>query len=134
MSRLTLLITALALSTAACGSTTTTPDPPPDPVTDVFSGTLSPRGGVTHTFVIPRSGVVEARLSALAPDSAVIIGLALGTFSNNSCQIILSNDAATLGSVIQGQTSGSGNLCVRVYDSAGNVTEALTYDVQVTHP
>jgi hypothetical protein len=135
MSRSALLamFSAAALSAAACSNSNTTPDPVPDPVVDVFSGTLTPSGGVTHTFVTPRSGSIEARLTTLAPDGTVIIGVALGTWNGSACQIILSNDKATTGSTVTGATSGAGNLCVRVYD-VGNVTEPMTYDIQVTHP
>jgi hypothetical protein len=134
MSRFTLLLAVAALSAGACNNTSTAPDPVPDPVTDVYSGTLTPNGGVTHTFVTPRSGSIEARLSALAPDGTVIIGISLGTWNGNACQVILANDKATLGSLVSGATSSSGNFCVRVYDSAGNVTEPVSYDVQVVHP
>jgi hypothetical protein len=119
-------------SAAACGGTTT-PDPPPDPVVDVFSGTLTPNGAVTHTFVTSRSGEIRARLSVLEPDQLLVIGVALGTWNGVSCQIVLPNDKATLGSEVIGAATAAGNLCVRLYD-VGTMTAATTYDIQVTHP
>src|SRR5262249_9021407 len=86
MSRLRFLAVAFALGTVACGSDTTTPTTPTTPttVTDTFAGTLTPNGGVTQTFTTAASGTITATLTTLAPNSTLIVGLALGTFNVNA--------------------------------------------------
>jgi hypothetical protein len=134
MSRFTFLTVALALTAAACGSDTpTTPTTPAAPtVTSTFSGELNKNGGDTFSFATAQSGTMTATLSALGPDSALIVGLALGTWNGNACQIILPKDNATQGSQVIGQGSSAGNYCVRIYD-VGNVVDPITYEIQVVH-
>ena len=128
----------LVVVMAACGEdpfeTPTNPNPPV-PVTETFTGTVNQNGAQTHTFSSSASGTVTATLTTLGPDSALIIGLALGTWNGNVCQIVLPKDNATQGSVITGGVSALGNLCVRIYD-VGNVTaaEPATYEITVVHP
>jgi hypothetical protein len=135
MSRLRFFAVALALGAAACGNDpVTTPTPTtPVTVTDTFSGTLTPNGATTRPFTTAASGTVTATLSSLAPDSTLIIGLALGIWNGNSCQVIFSKDTATQFSQVQGAVSSAGSLCVRVYD-VGNLIDPATYEVQVNHP
>jgi hypothetical protein len=135
MSRFRFLAVALALGAAACGNNTvTTPTPTTTPtVTDTFAGTLSPSGAATYSFTTAVSGNITATLSSLAPNSALIVGLALGTWSGNSCQVVIAKDQATLNSYVIGAASAAGILCVRIYD-VGNVTDPSTYEIQVNHP
>jgi hypothetical protein len=134
MSRLKYLTVALALTAAACGSSDsgnpTTPTIPT--VTDTYSESLTKNDAVTKSFVTSQSGPVTATLTTLAPDSTLVVGLALGTWNGTACQVVLANDKATQGSVVDAQASTSGNLCVRVYD-VGNVTTPTTFEVQVVH-
>ncbi len=134
MSRLKLWTVAmLALAAAACGDSTTTPTPPETtPITDTYSSTLNQNGAVTHTFVTSQSGSVTARLTSLTPDSTILVGLSMGTWSGTQCQVVLTNDKAAVNSFIVGTTSASGNLCVRIYDTGG-VVDPTTYEIQVTH-
>jgi hypothetical protein len=128
----------LALLMAACSSnttpTTTTPTPTPTTITDTFSGTLTKNGGHTHPFAVAVPGVVTATLVSLTPDSTLVVGLALGTWNGTACQVILPADNATQGTVVTGNISSAGNLCVRVYDSTGNVVNIETYQINVAHP
>jgi hypothetical protein len=135
MSRLTVLAMALALGTVACGSdTTTTPTPTtPATVTDTFSGTLTTNGAASYAFTTAQSGIVTATLATLSPNSTLVVGIALGTWNGNACQIILSKDSATQNSFITGQASQANTYCVRIYD-VGNVTDPQTYELQVNHP
>ena len=135
MSRLSILAVAVALATAACGSDTpTTPTTPTTvTVTDTFAGTLTPNGAASYQFTTATSGTLTATLATLAPNSSLIVGLALGTWSGNACQIILSKDSATQASFIQGQGSQASTFCVRIYD-VGNVVDPATYEIQVNHP
>lgn len=137
MRRLTLL--GLVLAMAACGDdnlpTGPTPTGPPPTTTVNFTGTLNQNGAATHTFTSSASGTLTATLTALGPDSTQVIGLSLGTWNGNVCQIVLAKDNATQGSIVTGGVSAFGNLCVRIYD-VGTITAAqpVTYEIQVIHP
>jgi len=135
MSRVTFLAMILALGAAACGSDLpSTPTPTtPVTVTDTFAGTLNRNGAASYSFTTASSGSVTAALTALAPDSTLIVGLSLGTWNGFACQIVLANDKATQTSTVIGTASAAGSLCVRVYD-VGNVSDPTTYEIQVTHP
>jgi hypothetical protein len=135
MSRLRFLVVVFALGAVSCGSnTTTTPTPiTPVTVTDTFAGTLTANGAASYTFTTATSGSVTATIATLSPNTALVVGLALGTWSGNACQIILSKDSATQFSFIIGQASQATTLCVRIYD-VGNVVDPATYEVQVNHP
>ena len=132
MSRLKYLTVVFAITAAACGSSTA-PTPPvvPSPITDIYSGEIKPNNGQTWSFVTSQSGLVTVTLTALAPDATLLVGLALGTWNGVACQLVLVNDKATLSSSLLGQTSSSGNLCVRV--SVGDVVDPVTYELSVTH-
>ncbi len=131
----TLTLTALVAVAAACGDDATTPTTPTPPVTvtETFSGSVTRNGAATHTFATQASGTVTATLTTLAPDSALVIGLSLGTFNGSACQLVITKDDATQGTVVTGGVSTLGNLCVRVYD-VGNITDPITYDITVVHP
>lgn len=132
----TAALLAIVLASFACNSDDdnipTNPTPPPT-TTVTFSGTVNRNGAVTHTFATQASGTVTATLTTLSPDSALRIGLALGTWNGAVCQIVLPNDNATQGTVVTGGVSALGNLCVRIYD-VGNVVDPVAYEVTVVHP
>jgi hypothetical protein len=76
---------------------------------------------------------VTATLTTLEPDSSLVVGLSLGTWNGQVCQIVLANDSATQGTVITGAVSSFGSLCVRIYD-VGNLTGPINYEITVVHP
>lgn len=136
MSRFTFAgLVALAITTAACGnSTTTTPTEPTTAttVTDVFSGTLTKNGASSYAFSVSAAGIVYATISTIA-DSSAVVGLSLGTWTGTSCTIVLSNDQAGVGSSVTGSVSGVGTLCARVYD-VGKSATPVDYQISVVHP
>ncbi len=137
MLRPTILTTMLLAAGfgAACGDDTpTNPTPTPDPiaVSESFSDVLNPNGGRTHPFVVERAGAVTAVINGLAPDSATVVGLSLGTWNGAACQVILANDNAQAGQTLTGSATGIGGFCVRVYDT-GRLTQTVEYTVTVTH-
>ncbi len=81
-----------------------------------------------------RSGQVQARIARLEPDATVTIGLSLGTWNGAACQTIISNDAATVSTVVIGVVDREGRLCVRVYDAAGTLPQATDYELTVVRP
>lgn len=127
---------ALALAvTSACGndSVTIPTTPTPDPITETFSGTLTPNGAATHTFSSSASGSVSATLAAVGPDDTIVMGLALGTWNGTGCAVIIANDTAVQTAVIYGNVTQAGQLCVRAYD-VGRFTEPTNYEISVVHP
>jgi hypothetical protein len=134
-----LALAAFLVVAAGCGDddAPTTPTQPTSPaaVTDSFTGTVRTNGAETHPFPVHDRGTVTATLKTLVPDDAVI-GLSLGTWNDfaSTCQITLANDKAMQGTVVSGLASSLGNLCLRVYDAAGSLTQATTYEVEIVHP
>lgn len=134
MSRLKFLAIVCALGAAACSDPTTpTQTTTPITVTDNFVGALTKNGATSYSFTTATSGTVIATLSSLGPDATTLVGLGLGTWNGSACQIILANDRAIQGSVVLGAASSAGSLCVRIYD-IGNVTDLVSYQIQVAHP
>lgn len=127
-------VLAIGLSASACDSD----DPvgpteePPVAVTETFTGTVAQNGAVRHTFVTQRAGSVTATLGTLSPDSTAILSLSLGTWNGQSCQVIIARDDASSSGSVVGSAS-AGNFCVRVSDPNGQLTQPISYDVNVTH-
>jgi hypothetical protein len=132
------LLLLVPLLGAGCGdddiTTPTMPsETPPANVTDTFTGSINRNGAATHLFVALRAGSVQATLTTVSPDPAVVLGLSLGTWNGSACAIVLANDRAAQGASILGSATATGNLCVRIYD-VGNVTDTVSYEVTVVHP
>lgn len=130
-----LLLVAVASAAAACNDNTLTSTTPTSTVTstETFTGTLTKNGAVTHQFSATSRGTVTATLTKIDPDSSQTIGVSLGTWNGVSCQTILANDSAIVGSQLVGTVSGVGNLCLRVYD-VGKLATSEDYSVDVVHP
>ena len=133
------IILALALGQTACSEEINTAnpiEPTPNPITETFTGTLTPNGAKTEPFTVTRSGAVTAGVVSLAPDATVTVGLSLGIWNGvaSTCQTIISNDTATVGTTILGAAERDGRLCVRVYDAAGTLPQATDYEVRVVRP
>lgn len=106
----------------------------PDPTTVVVSGSVTPNGAFTHPFVSQSFGTVTATVVTLGPDPEAVIGVALGTWNGVVCQIILANDQATQGTVVTGNVTSVGSLCLRVFDARGTLPGTATFDIQLVHP
>jgi hypothetical protein len=120
---------------AGCGDNDELPTAPtpPVPINTSFEGTLTPNGAQTHVFQVTRAGQVTARLSALAPSEDIVIGLSLGSFTLNACQVLLANDAAQLNSTLIGNATTAGSFCLRLYDAGGTLTGPVDYTVELSH-
>jgi hypothetical protein len=129
------LIALAALGAAGCDedTTPTTPTPPASTVTESFSGSLTRNGAVTFSFSVAATGQVTATLTELA-SSAVPVGLSLGNWNGTTCQIVLANDNSVQGTFVTGSMSGTGDLCVRLYDASGNLESTVAFKVDVVHP
>jgi hypothetical protein len=127
-----LLAATLAVSIAACGDDSpTTPTTPTGTVTEVFTGTLTVNGGVTHTFKVSGAGPVTVTIASLTP--AARLGFSVGNWSGTACSAVLSNDFALAGDVLKGEASAAVTLCTRIYDT-GYLGDAVAYELTVTHP
>ena len=124
----------LAIATAGCGGSLTNQEvSPSQTVTETFTGTLAPGGGDTHLFVTVGKGVISATITAVGDDNTRILGMALGNWSNNACQIAVANDSAIANYPMAASVTAGGNLCARVYDSKG-IPDATAYTLVVIHP
>jgi hypothetical protein len=139
------LAVLLATSLAGCDnideSLITNPGPPPM-ITTTLAGALALRGAETRTFeVIPTGQTVSitATITAITrqdeqePAAPIVVGMALGTWNGATCQVVLVNDNAFVGTTIVGSVSGYGMLCVRIYD-VGRLEAPVNYSVDVVHP
>jgi hypothetical protein len=128
-----LLLAPLAAGCGGDNSNNTPTGPEPVAVTETVNGTLTPNGGRTHEFVVQQAGTVTVKLSALAPDDTINIGLSLGTWNGAVCTAILANDKAALNTAVTGSAQQTGLFCARVYDSAGSLTTSTDYTLDITH-
>jgi len=128
---------ALALAVAGCsmigchGITS-----PSSNTVDPFSGTLAPQGGAGHFFTASKTGEYIVKLTALAPTSNALIGLALVAGNNDgtcSTSIFQQNNFSSLNVQALGGQIISGKYCVLVYD-VGTITTPQTYTITVSHP
>ena len=129
-------IVLLACVAAACDDDTpTTPITPTLPKTETFTGVVTQNGAQTHNFEVGASGTVVATLKAIGADNTLVVSFALGTWTGTSCSIVLANDAATGGAILNGTMTGIGTLCARVGD-VGNVAAGAgaPYTIEVVHP
>jgi pimeloyl-ACP methyl ester carboxylesterase len=134
------VLVSAGLSAAACGNNGLTNPTPTDPTpptlfTETFEGTVTVNGAITHPFVAQRAGTATARLSALEPDAAAVVGLSLGTWNGAVCDIKLANDVTTVSDSVANVTATAtttGNFCVRIYD-VGRLSAAASYQIIVTH-
>lgn len=132
-----ILLSATA-ALAGCGDTTTGPTPAPVPITETFTGQVTPAAGSTHSFITLTGGPIKATLTAVGPDAAKNVGFSLGTFNStlNVCTSVLDNPAALQAFEFTATVSSFGEYCVRVYDNGNITTDAVpyTYTITVVHP
>ena len=128
-------VLALALVGSACDNGPETPTiPTPVLVTETFTGTVTLNGGINHGFSVSGPGPTTAEITAIDPAGS-FIGFQLGTWSGVVCSAILSNEAGTLASVLNGTTQSSASLCVRLHDPNGTLADkTVSYTVTVKHP
>ena len=125
----------VALLGAGCGDTQdpTPIDPTPTEITEPpFTGTLTINGGATQPFQSVAAGTVTAIIDSIQPTPNIAIGIFLGTWNGTSCERIVVNATAAVGSGVAGLANGAGNLCAHVFDS-GQLTEAIQFSITIKH-
>ena len=134
--RLPLLLAALLVS-GACdnGDTPTNPTDPPTE-TETFAGTVVRNGSQIHSFVASAAGTVRATLTGVSPAGSPALGFSMGTWDGTVCTAVLTNNAATTTSVLTGTVVGISSLCIRVFDSSGEIPAdaPVNYTVTVERP
>ncbi len=140
-----LLMLAVSVTAAGCGSdSVTTPiNPTPITIVETFSGTLTVNGGITQPFVATGSGSVSVTISSLAdsngpaasgPDGTIRVGLQLGTWNGTACYVPTAyNDNAYVSTAVNLLVTAPGALCARVYDS-GKLTGPVDFEISISHP
>jgi len=127
----------LACLAAACDDNISTPSPitPILPRTETFTGVVTQNGAATHNFDVGGGGSVTALLKTIGSDNTVVVSFALGTWTGSACSIVLANDGATGGAILNGTMTGIGTLCARVSD-VGNLASGaeVPYTIEVVHP
>jgi hypothetical protein len=107
-------------------------EPPPTEITETFSlTTLTVNGAHTFSFMASRAGNITARFASLSGDGT-IVGLSLGTWNGQVCQLIVTNDNASASTTVIGTATSIGSFCVRVYD-VGKLTGPVDFEVTVSH-
>ena len=122
------------LALAGCNDPITTPTTPtPAPVSETFTGSLTVRGGVTHSFSAATAGALTATLTNIGPDENPTVGLSLGTWNGSACAIVIRQDLAVRTTVVYGTVNQAGQLCVSIYD-VGRIASPQDYEITVVHP
>lgn len=121
---------------SACGDDATDDiitTPTPNPITETFAGTVTVNGAATHTFTAAAAGTVTATLTSIGPDETIVSGMVLGEWNGTGCTERITNDSAVRTTVLTGNVSQAGQLCVRIRD-VGRFVEPVTYEITVIHP
>jgi len=138
--RILMLVAGLA-TTGACGgsdTSTTTPSVTVGPTTELFEGTLTPKGSAFFAFTVTDTGNVSVMLasvtSSAAPGNSATptLGLSVGVPSGIDCTIqnsIAASPALTSQLVVN---MPAGLYCARVYD-IGNLTSSINFAVRIVH-
>jgi uncharacterized membrane protein len=129
------LLAATLVASGCDNGPDTAPTPPTTtPVTETFTGTVNLNGAVTHAFNATAAGAVTATITAVTPSEGTVLGFQLGTWNTVTCSIVLSNDLATVGSVLTANSQSAASLCVRLHDPNGALTTSpVQYTVTVVH-
>jgi hypothetical protein len=117
------------LLAAGCGGVV---DPSKNQVEN-FSGTLEVGGAVTHFFSVSKNGEMSARLTAITPGSASLLGTALGEQVSGTCSVFGVNNFTGLNRDVFAGPINKGSYCMQVFDP-GSLTAAQNYTLQISHP
>ena|SRR5438477_1751018 len=141
-SRPFLILPTLALTTAACGGTSTTsPTSPSTTVaspttTETWPDTLPVGGSKFYSFVVSQNGTVNVTLVSVSVTdvpSTAALGVAIGTPSGTGCSGgTVTNASAGTDPQVTG-TYSPGRYCVSVSD-VGNLPAPAAFTVTIAHP
>jgi len=127
-----LVVALCACATGACHGITT----PSSNTTQTFPGTLNPGGSASYPFSVSKTGEFTVKLTAWAPNSSLLVGLAWTAGNNDgSCttSVLQQNNLTAFNTEALGGQIVSGKYCIFIYD-VGTLTAAQTYTISVSHP
>jgi hypothetical protein len=116
------------LMAAGCGN----PAASTPPTTDTYSGVVAAGGFDGRLFDVKNDGEVDITITALAPQSTIIMGLGIGQPSNDGLCTLFGNINNGVGGVLLTAVP-KGTYCYLIYD-LGNVTGSINYTLTITHP
>ena len=127
-------VTALPLVAALlAGGCSGITDPSKNTV-ESFSGTVTVLGAATtHNFSVGKNGEVSVRLTSITPNSASLLGTAIGQQFSGGCTTVAVNNFTGLNKDTFAGPIQKGAWCVQVFDS-GTLSAAQNYTIQVSHP
>ena len=126
---------AVASVSVGCGGDNSSPTAPSATVVNErFLGTLAPSGSNTHAFRVAAAGTLEIVLTAVSPDAAVSLGVAVGTWNGSVCTVVTANQNARQNTLAVSGNALVGDFCVQVFDSGKIPANGTTnYTLQVNH-
>jgi hypothetical protein len=129
-------VCAVLSGSLACGEKTPTePDAPVyDLKTETFTGNVKAEGTTAFPFTVVNPGDIQVAITALAPNSAVTMGVGMGFWepTTSGCNQQLSTTAATLNVAFAASPQSAGEYCVAIFDT-GNVQGSSDFTLTVTH-
>jgi hypothetical protein len=141
-----MLAVVLALSGVACGKSTTSSTSTTttvSPSTELFTGTLSPKGSTFYSFTVSSAGTAVAitlastATSKIGPTAGARLRLGFGTPSGFGCAVTSSVDtAAGLSAQLSNPSTpadSTGSIyCVQVSDP-GQLTADVLFVIRIVH-
>lgn len=139
---LSLALVAVCFVTAGCGDSTTTTSPSTTTTTttstELFSGTLAPKGSTFYSFTVVNAGTISVTLASTAtakigPAISSRLTIGLGVPSGFGCAISSSVDTtAGLTAQLSAPNTPAGILCVNISDP-GVLTGDTLFVVRIVH-
>jgi len=132
----TLVLFAISLIAAGCGTTTTTsPTPTQDTATLLgeFSSQLIPGGTASREFDVTTAGAMTVTLKSTTP-AGVMVGVGVGIpRSDGSCALSAAVEAVAGAAAQLSMAAAAGPHCARVYDP-GTLTAPLSFTISISRP
>lgn len=139
------LLLVCAVSAAACGDSSTTTTPTTTTVTtstELFTGTLSPKGSTFYSFTVTSTGTVSITLASTAtsrigPALGAPLRLGFGTPLGFGCAVTKTVDttAGLAAQLTNTNTTGESNgsiYCVQASDP-GTLTSDVLFVIRIVH-
>jgi hypothetical protein len=137
----TALLLIAALASGACNGSSTTTSPSTTTTTastELFSGSLVPKGSLLYSFTVTTAGTVSVTLlstttSRVGPAGTALLSLGLGTPSGFGCAATASVDTTPgLSAQLSSASNPAGIYCVNVSDQGG-LSGDVSFVIRIVH-
>lgn len=135
-------LVALSLLTAGCGDSSTTTSPSTTTTTttstELFTGTLAPKGSTFYSFTVANAGTVSVTLASTAtakigPATSSRLTVGLGIPSGFGCAVSSSVDTTSgLAAQLSAPNTPAGIVCVNLSDP-GVLTADTLFVIRIVH-